>query len=100
MPRLGSSEGIEIPHANAGGQGTYYFSHHWNSFVWIGGDIFPGAETYICTAPEPQGPWTQAVQFYKGEIIYISFPLFLSFPSDGWRNERVIADFIFSFFQI
>ncbi|KAL9529254.1 hypothetical protein SMMN14_06893 [Sphaerulina musiva] len=68
MPRLGSSDGIEIPHANAGGQGTYYFSHHWNSFVWIGGDIFPGAETYICTAPEPQGPWTQAVQFYKGPI--------------------------------
>lgn len=27
--------------------------------------------------------------------IYISFPLFLSFPSDGWRNERVIADSCF-----
>lgn len=26
--------------------------------------------------------------------IYLS-PLFLSFPSDGWRNERVIADFCF-----
>lgn len=93
MPRLGSSDGIEIPHANAGGQGTYYFSHHWNSFVWIGGDIFPGAETYICTAPEPQGPWTQAVQFYKGEIIYISSPHRPFFSlSDGWRNERVIPD--------
>lgn len=65
MPRLGQ-HGIEIPNANACGQGTYYFNKHWNAFNWIGGDLFPGAETYICTAPEPQGPWTQAVQFYTG----------------------------------
>ncbi|KAI5363252.1 hypothetical protein Slin14017_G069330 [Septoria linicola] len=65
MPRLGQ-DGIEIPNANAGGQGTYYFNKHWNAFTWIGGDIFPGAETYVATAPEPQGPWTQAVQIYTG----------------------------------
>lgn len=24
--------------------------------------------------------------------LYISFPLFLSFPSDGWKNERVVPN--------
>ncbi|GIZ41183.1 hypothetical protein CKM354_000449800 [Cercospora kikuchii] len=65
MPKLGQ-DGIEIQNANAGGQGTYFFNKHWNAYTWIGGDIFPGAETYVCTAPEPQGPWTQAVQIYTG----------------------------------
>jgi hypothetical protein len=42
---------IDIPNANAGGQGTYYYSEPWQSFVWIGGSIFPGAEYvhHYCT---------------------------------------------------
>lgn len=64
-PERGQS-GIELVDSNAGGQGTYYWNEHWGRYVWIGGDIFPGAETYICTAPEPQGPWTKPFHFYTG----------------------------------
>lgn len=37
--------------------------------------------------------------FIKVRIYIFLLPPFFS-PSDGWRNERVIADFSFSFFQI
>lgn len=65
LPSLSSSS-IEIINANASGQGTYYFSPHWRRIVWIGGDIFPGAECYICTAPRPEGPWTKPEIFWTG----------------------------------
>ncbi|KAF7189604.1 hypothetical protein HII31_09048 [Pseudocercospora fuligena] len=61
-----AQEDINIPNACAGGQGTYYFNEHWQCYVWIGGDPFPGAEMYISTAPEPQGPWLQPQMFYTG----------------------------------
>ena len=46
--------------ATAGGQGTFYFSEPWQSYVWIGQ---PGQsvapEFWMRTAPEPYGPWTE-----------------------------------------
>lgn len=48
-----------IPNAGAGGQGTFYFSSHWNEYVWIGGTQFPGATFFMSTAPAPEGPWAQ-----------------------------------------
>lgn len=58
--------GIAIENVSAGGQGTYFWNRFWNSFVWIGGNRFPGARCYICTAPQPQGPWTQPKDFWNG----------------------------------
>jgi len=55
-----------IPNMGAGGQGTVYYSDYWESFVWIGGSVYPGAAFYISTSPTPEGPWTQAVSLYTG----------------------------------
>ena len=65
MPNIGQP-GTALVDANVGGQGNYFWSHPWQSYVWIGGDPFPGAEMYISTAPEPQGPWVQPQMFYTG----------------------------------
>lgn len=49
--------------ATAGGQGTFYYSRPWRSYVWLGGGTFTGGEEtngklYVSTAPRPEGPWT------------------------------------------
>ncbi|GAB7348938.1 hypothetical protein MBLNU459_g7624t1 [Dothideomycetes sp. NU459] len=57
---------INIPNVSAGGQGTYYYSDAWQSYVWIGQpglSIYP--DFYITTAPDPTGPWTQPRHFYS-----------------------------------
>lgn len=65
-PELGD-ETAAIENASAGGQGTYYFSNPWKSFVWIGqASNSVSADFYITTAPAPEGPWTKPVQFYSG----------------------------------
>jgi hypothetical protein len=64
-PSIGQ-KGISIENASAGGQGTYYYSEHWSSFVWIGGNSIPGANFFITTAPRPEGPWREPCLFYKG----------------------------------
>lgn len=58
--------GINVPNANAGGPGTYYWSESWQCFVWIGSSAGPGADCWISTAPSPTGPWIPPFQFYKG----------------------------------
>ncbi|KAF2758908.1 hypothetical protein EJ05DRAFT_429524, partial [Pseudovirgaria hyperparasitica] len=60
------SDGINISNCNAGGQGTYYYSKPWNSFVWIGGDRGVSAEVYVTTAPDPTGPWIEPIHLYTG----------------------------------
>ncbi|KAJ6000591.1 hypothetical protein N7481_001000 [Penicillium waksmanii] len=56
-----------IENASAGGQGTYYFSNPWKSFVWIGQPSNSvSADFYITTSPAPEGPWTEPVKFYSG----------------------------------
>ncbi|KAJ5832660.1 hypothetical protein N7474_000971 [Penicillium riverlandense] len=58
---------INIPNVTAGGQGTFYWSDSWQSFVWIGQHSRSvSADFYITTAPKPQGPWTEPVNFYSG----------------------------------
>lgn len=64
-PSIGDA-GIAIPNASAGGQGTYYYSEPWSSYVWIGGVTAPGADMYITTAPKPEGPWIEPMHFYTG----------------------------------
>lgn len=60
--------GAAIPNASAGGQGTYYFSDSWQSYVWIGqAAISISADFYITTAPSPEGPWQEPRLFYSGE---------------------------------
>lgn len=59
---------VGIPNASAGGQGTYYYSDAWQSYVWIGQPAYSvSADFFITTAPEPQGPWIEPVKFYTGE---------------------------------
>ncbi|KZV82135.1 hypothetical protein EXIGLDRAFT_685238 [Exidia glandulosa HHB12029] len=68
MPSLADSASANIPNVSAGGQGTYYFSDAWNSYVWIGqAGISVSADFFITTAPSPEGPWAQPKQFYSGE---------------------------------
>lgn len=60
--------GVNIPNASAGGQGTFYWSDTWQSYVWIGqtsGSV--SADFYITTAPEPQGPWIEPRQFHSAQ---------------------------------
>ena len=59
---------VAIPNAGTGGQGTYYYSEHFSSFIWIGGPgVGVGAEFYVASAPKPEGPWTEPTLFYTGE---------------------------------
>lgn len=61
-------DNANIANASAGGQGTYYYSDAWQSYVWIGqAAISVSADFYITTAPDPAGPWEQPKQFYSGE---------------------------------
>jgi hypothetical protein len=64
-PSIGQ-DGIAIANASGGGQGTYYYSQPWRSYVWIGGPPTPGADFYITTAPKPEGPWIEPFQLYTG----------------------------------
>ncbi|KAF8299890.1 hypothetical protein DL93DRAFT_2233881 [Clavulina sp. PMI_390] len=61
-----TSSGVAISNAFAGGQGTYYYSTYWSSYVWVGGDGYPNANFYVTTAPDPTGPWTTPKLFYTG----------------------------------
>lgn len=55
-------------HATAGGQGTFYYSDVWSSYVWIGqGSMSVSADFYVTTSPQPQGPWTEPKLIYSGE---------------------------------
>lgn len=65
MPQI-DADGINITNANAGGQGTYYYSEPWQSFVWIGGQVAVGSDMYITTSPDPTGPWIPPIHFYTG----------------------------------
>jgi hypothetical protein len=67
VPKIGQN-GIRIENVSAGGQGTYYWSQPWNSYVWIGGSQYPGAAMYITTAPAPEGPWIEPIRFYDGQV--------------------------------
>lgn len=65
MPAIGQ-DGINITNSNAGGQGTYYYSDKWQSYVWVGGPPTPGSDMYITTAPDPTGPWITPQHFFTG----------------------------------
>lgn len=66
QPELGDGAAT-MENASAGGQGTYYFSNHWKSFVWIGqASNSVSADFFITTSPAPEGPWTEPVKFYSG----------------------------------
>lgn len=65
MPSIGQ-DGINITNANAGGQGTYYYSDIWQSYVWVGGRQAVGSDMFITTAPAPEGPWIEPFLFYSG----------------------------------
>lgn len=58
-----------VPNAGTGGQGTYYYSRYFKSFVWIGGSWMGlGGDFYVATAPAPEGPWTKPAALYTGEV--------------------------------
>ena len=60
--------GAVIENGSAGGQGTYYYSDLWQSYVWIGqSGIGVSPDFFITTAPDPTGPWETPVSFYMGE---------------------------------
>ena len=62
-----SDDSAYIESSSAGGQGTYYYSNPWASYVWIGqASSSVSADFYITTAPAPEGPWAEPVNFYSG----------------------------------
>ncbi|KAJ5820343.1 hypothetical protein N7474_005934 [Penicillium riverlandense] len=66
QPALGD-DSATIANVSAGGQGTYYYSESWQSYVWIGQQSESvSADFYITTAPAPEGPWIEPVHFYSG----------------------------------
>lgn len=67
VPSLANSGSCNIPNASAGGQGTYYFSYHWNKWVWIGqAGISISSYFMITTADKIEGPWATPKFFYQG----------------------------------
>lgn len=85
-----------IENVSAGGQGTYYWSEHWQSYVWIG-QSSPSihADFYITTAPKPEGPWTKPKYFYSGKNGNGIFPAYSiqAHPglSDPGKNEIYVT---------
>ena len=66
-PGLGDTGSCNIPNVSAGGQGTYYFSYHWNKWVWIGQGGFSVSSYFlVTTADEIEGPWAEPKFFYQG----------------------------------
>lgn len=66
QPALGDTAAT-IDNASAGGQGTYYYSNPWQSYVWIGqATDSVSADFYITTASAPEGPWIEPFKFYSG----------------------------------
>lgn len=55
-----------ISNGSAGGQGTYYYSSLWDSYVWIGASGGVGADFMVTTAPNPEGPWEEPTLLYSG----------------------------------
>lgn len=67
VPSFGD-DGVDLENASAGGQGTYYYSDPWESYVWIGQEtVSVSADFFITTAPEPQGPWIEPINFHSAE---------------------------------
>lgn len=61
-----TNAGAAVPNAGTGGQGTFFWSGYFNSFVWIGqAGISVSADFYISTAPSPEGPWVEAYLLYS-----------------------------------
>lgn len=58
---------ILLPNCTKGGQGTFYYSTAWSSYVWIGqSSSDPNANFWMSTSPAPEGPWAPAWQIYSG----------------------------------
>lgn len=67
QPDVGNT-GATIENVSAGGQGTYYYSQPWESYVWIGQAANSvSADFYITTSPNPWGPWIEPINFYSAE---------------------------------
>lgn len=66
MPGINDTSAI-IPNAGAGGQGTFYYSDYFSSYIWIGQPAMSGtADFMLTTAPAPEGPWIEPYQIYQG----------------------------------
>lgn len=67
MPSINSTD-CGLPNAGAGGQGTFYYSTYYASYVWIGqAELEPVANFYISTAPAPEGPWVKPYLLWQGQ---------------------------------
>ncbi|KAK4496975.1 hypothetical protein PRZ48_011424 [Zasmidium cellare] len=56
-----------LPNAGAGGQGTFYYSAAFQSYIWIGQQaISASADFYMSTAPAPEGPWIEPYLIFQG----------------------------------
>ncbi|KAK4498404.1 hypothetical protein PRZ48_011062 [Zasmidium cellare] len=66
LPSINDTTAV-IPNAGAGGQGTFYYSNYYKSYIWIGqAALEPVANFYISTAPAPEGPWVLPYKLFQG----------------------------------
>lgn len=89
--------------ATPGGQGTFYYSEPWNSYVWIGQNVNdPTLTLQITTAPSITGPWTTPTNFFSQAnspgVVYSvqAHPAFLASPTtnSAWVSYTIaISDY-------
>ncbi|KAJ2983221.1 hypothetical protein NQ176_g853 [Zarea fungicola] len=62
-----SDDAAKVPNAGYGGQGTFYWSDKYQSYIWVGqAGISVAADFYITIAPAPEGPWITPYLLYQG----------------------------------
>ncbi|KAF2174063.1 hypothetical protein M409DRAFT_16337 [Zasmidium cellare ATCC 36951] len=67
LPSINDTTAV-IPNAGAGGQGTFYYSNYYKSYIWLGqAALEPVANFYISTAPAPEGPWILPYKLWQGQ---------------------------------
>ncbi|KAK5108484.1 hypothetical protein LTR62_008302 [Meristemomyces frigidus] len=85
-----------VPNAGTGGQGTFYYSAYFKSYVWVGiGAIGCNADFYVATAPAPEGPWSTPARFYMGEVGTASCGAYSQQAHPELTNDDGLGNYIF-----
>ena len=89
--------GVHID-STGGGQGTFYFSEIWNSYVWLGqpGDSV-AAEFQVTTAPSPDGPWIQPQLILSVEPGNSSIPTYSMQAHPSLVSDPTVNDIYVSY---
>ena len=96
MPSINQT-GIQV-NATYGGQGTFYYSDPWESYVWIGQQghtVDP--DFFITTAPEPWGPWIEPQHILQVQAGNYSLGAYSMQAHPGLRSDPFTNDIYVSY---